>query len=94
MKGDNSVAGKVRFVAEQKFSGIGTAVAVAALVATHFTLNNTYNQITAMTYRSAVSLMQQSHIQLHVCTLPQGIKICPVGLLWNKTNAYYQMSIP
>ena len=46
-----------------------------------------------MTYRSAVSLMQESHIQLHVCTLPQGIKICPVGLSWNKTNAHYQLSI-
>ena len=40
--------------------------------------------------------MQQSYIQLQVCTLhvvQQGIKICPVGLPWNKANAYYQMSI-
>ena len=46
-----------------------------------------------MTYCSAVSLMQQSHIQLHVCTKQQGIKICLVGLPWNKANAYCQMSI-
>ena len=36
MKGDGSVAGEVRFVGERNFSGIGTAVAVAALAATHF----------------------------------------------------------
>ena len=46
-----------------------------------------------MTYRSAVSLMQQSHNSYMWYTIPQGIKICPVGLPWNKAIVYCEISI-